>query len=125
MSAPSSRTAPPSGRSSPAMARSIVLLPAPDGPRTPTASPSATCSDTWSSTVRSPKRTTRSSTSSMIRRQPLAHAADHHDEGGEGEQDRRQRESLGAGDAAGPAEQAADGDRQRLPAGARQHRGGP
>ena len=37
------------------MIRSSVLLPAPDGPSTATISPSSTCSDTPSSTVRSPK----------------------------------------------------------------------
>src|SRR5690606_33743998 len=57
------RPSPPSGVSRPHIMRIVVVLPEPLGPRKPTISPSRTVIEKWSTTVRPPKRLTRSCTS--------------------------------------------------------------
>jgi hypothetical protein len=71
-SAPLSRTRPSVGRSSPAMIRSVVDLPQPDGPRIEVNEPSGTASETSCSTGVAPNRRVTPS-SSIIARPPLAH----------------------------------------------------
>ena len=57
-SSPPSSTRPSSGTSKPAMSRSVVVLPEPDGPSSVKNSPCATSRSTWSTAVKSPKRLT-------------------------------------------------------------------
>src|SRR4029453_16977812 len=54
MSSPPSRIAPVSGRSKPAIIRSVVVLPEPDGPSIVKNSPSATCRSTLSTRATGP-----------------------------------------------------------------------
>jgi hypothetical protein len=63
MSWPRTRTRPASGASKPAIMRSVVVLPQPDGPRREKNSPSAMASDTSSTARAAPAKTlvTRSS----------------------------------------------------------------
>src|SRR5579862_42047 len=56
MSSPSSETVPASGRSKPAITRSVVVLPEPDGPRRVKNSPAPTCRCTSSTAVTPPNR---------------------------------------------------------------------
>ena len=58
-SSPSKRTAPASGTSSPAMMRSSVVLPEPDGPSSATSSPAGTSRLTSSSAVNAPNALAR------------------------------------------------------------------
>src|SRR2546425_1910968 len=53
---PSKTTSPASGRSKPAIIRSVVVLPHPDPPTTDTSSPCAISSDSPSTAVAAPKR---------------------------------------------------------------------
>src|SRR6516225_1587961 len=55
-SSPSSRIFPNEGSSRPAIMRSVVVLPQPDGPRRTKKSPSATVKDASCTAVKSPKR---------------------------------------------------------------------
>src|SRR5215475_1744939 len=60
---PPIRISPDVGRSSPAIARSVVVLPQPDGPSSVRCSPAPTVNVTPRTAVTPPKRTTRSGTS--------------------------------------------------------------
>ena len=71
MSWPSSRTRPASGRSNPAMTRSRVVLPQPDGPSSAKNSFSAIASDRLSTAVTPPKRFVTPSAATTIRCSPL------------------------------------------------------
>src|SRR5829696_5858634 len=67
-SSPSTRTEPPSARRSPCRHSTVVVLPAPLAPSSPTISPSATSRSTPSTTVRSPYRlrSPRTSTTAVL-----------------------------------------------------------
>src|SRR5216684_156944 len=65
MSLPSRRIRPASGRSNPAISRSVVVFPHPDGPRSEKNWPPGMCSVIPSTAVTSPKRL-ESSTSSIV-----------------------------------------------------------
>ena len=58
-SRPASSMSPSSGSSNPAIIRSIVVFPDPDGPSSEKNSPSRTSRSTWSTAATSPKRFTR------------------------------------------------------------------
>src|SRR6266581_5721192 len=65
---PSKATSPVSGQSRPAMIRSSVVLPEPDGPSSASNSPSATFKSTPSSAVNAPNVLVRCLTSMLMRR---------------------------------------------------------
>src|SRR5690606_16653305 len=69
-SSPANSTLPLSAVSSPAMIRSSVVLPQPDGPSKATSSPVSICSDTSSSARKSPNRRERFLTSILMQGTP-------------------------------------------------------
>ena len=71
MSSPPMRMRPTSGRTKPAIMRSVVVLPQPDGPRREKNSPSSTRSETSSTASVSPKRFVRPVSSTSDTRRPV------------------------------------------------------
>ena len=128
MSVPSRMTVPAVGVTSPAMTRSSVLLPLPDGPSRATISPSPTVNETrgedrWSAEADGDLNDVQHGCS-IIAGFARSRSTAHDDGDGRDRQDRRQRVRLGLEQCAGAAEQPFDGDRHRLGAGARQEAGG-
>ena len=74
-SSPSSRIAPAVGCSKPAIRRSVVVLPQPDGPSSEKNSPRAICSVMSSTAVKSPKRLVTPPSSTAQSPLPAAHVA--------------------------------------------------
>src|SRR5438105_1578724 len=91
-SSPSSRTLPDDGSSSPAIMRSVVVLPQPEGPSSTKHSPSAMVNEDARTAVKSPKRFCRFS--SRISATTLVREMTGHEEAQRADQDHRERPAV-------------------------------